>query len=294
MAERVRIPVPEVTTGLVLEGGGMRGMYTAGVLDVLMEHNIAFTHAVGVSAGACFGCNIKSLQIGRAIRYNKAFCADKRYASFGNWLRTGDLYSLDFAYREVPLVRDPFDLDTYRANPVSFTAVCTDIETGEPVYRDINEGSAEEIIDWIRASASIPVLSRPVELDGRKLLDGGVADSIPWEWMLRQGYKRNVVVLTQPAGYRKEPNNLVPFLRVVLHRYPRLVAELADRHERYNASVEGLETAERAGKLFVIRPSESVQAPAMVRDPEILERIYQIGRHDAESRLAALKAYLAN
>ena len=285
-------PESRPTAGLVLEGGGMRGMYTAGVLDVLMEHGIAFNHAVGVSAGACFGCNIKSHQIGRAIRYNKAFCADKRYASFGNWLRAGDLYSVDFAYREVPLRRDPFDLETYHADPSRFTVVCTDIETGEPVYQDINDGTAEEIIDWIRASASIPVLSRPVELGGRKLLDGGVADSIPWAWMLEQGYEKNVVVLTQPAGYRKEPNKLVPFLRVWLRRYPKLVEELENRHERYNASIEGLERAERAGELFVIRPSESVKAPAMVRDPEVLERIYQVGRHDAEACLDALEKYL--
>ena len=282
------------SVGLVLEGGGMRGMYTAGVLDVFMEQGISFTHAVGVSAGACFGCNIKSHQIGRAIRYNKAFCADRRYASFGNWLRTGDLYSIDFAYREVPLVRDPFDLETYRADPMRFTVVCTDIQTGEAVYRDVSQGPAEEILDWIRASASIPVLSRPVELEGRKLLDGGVADSIPWKWMLGQGYRKNIVVLTQPAGYRKEPNGLVPFLRVWLRKYPRLVEELADRHERYNANIEELEAAERAGDLFVIRPSESVKAPAMVRDPEVLERIYQVGRRDAAARLDELKGYLGN
>ena len=280
------------TAGLVLEGGGMRGMYTAGVLDVLMEHGITFDHAVGVSAGACFGCNIKSHQIGRAIRYNKEFCADKRYASLGNWLRTGDLYSIDFAYREVPLVRDPFDLETYLADPSRFTAVCTDIETGAAVYRDISDGTAEEIIDWICASASIPVLSRPVELDGRKLLDGGVADSIPWRWMLAQGHPKNVVVLTQPAGYRKDPNKLMPLLRMRLRRYPKLVEELADRHFRYNESVEELEAAERAGKVFVIRPSESVKAPAMVRDPEVLERIYQVGRKDAAARMGALEAYL--
>lgn len=284
---------PSASAGLVLEGGGMRGMYTAGVLDVLMEHGVAFGHTVGVSAGACFGCNIKSHQAGRAIRYNKAFCADRRYASLGNWLRTGDLYSVDFAYREVPLVRDPFDLDAYLSDPSRFTVVCTDIDTGEAVYRDLNEGTAEGIIDWIRASASIPVLARPVELDGRRLLDGGVADSIPWRWMLAQGHARTVVVLTQPAGYRKEPNGLMPFLRVWLHRYPKLVEELADRHERYNASVAGLEAAERAGELFVIRPSESVQAPAMVRDPKVLERIYRVGRRDAAAQLSALEAYLA-
>lgn len=279
------------TAGLALEGGGFRGLYTAGVLDVWMEHGIEFDHAVGVSAGAAFGCNIKSRQIGRAIRYNKRFAADPRYASLRNWLTTGDLYSRDFAYREVPLRYDPFDAEAFQAHPMRFTVVCTEIETGGAVYHDIEQGDVEDI-DWIRASASIPVLSKPVELGGLRLLDGGVADSIPAEWMLRQGYERTVAVLTQPAGYRKEPNSMMPLIRLWFRKHPNMVRKLADRHERYNAQLEEVAAREAAGELFVLRPSESVKVSAVVKDPEDLERVYQIGRADAERDLPRLRAYL--
>lgn len=280
-----------MTTGLILEGGGMRGLYTAGVLDVFMEQGIEFDHAVGVSAGAAFGVNIKSRQVGRAIRYNKRFCADPRYASVHNLIRTADLYSVDFAYREVPLRLDPFDTDAMAANPMRFTAVCTDIVTGEPVYRDIERGD-EEDLDWIRASASVPMLANPVELDGHVMLDGGIADSIPVSWMMSQGYGRNVAVLTQPAGFRKGPNRLMPLLRKTLAEYPRLIELLANRHERYNAQLDEVARLEGEGRLFVIRPSESVKAPLAVKDPEVLERIYQVGRRDVEAQIDALRSYL--
>lgn len=280
-----------MATGLVLEGGGMRGLFTAGVLDVLMERGIGVDHAVGVSAGAAFGVNIKSGQVGRAIRYNKRFCADPRYASLRNLVREGNLYSVGFAYRKLPLELDVFDVAALRANPMRFTVVCTDIETGEAVYRDIEHGD-EEDLDWIRASASVPLLARPVELAGHLLLDGGVADSIPVAWMCAHGYDKNIAILTQPAGFRKEPNRLMPLLRVALRRYPRLVALLANRHERYNAQLAEVERLEGEGRLFVIRPSESVRAPLAVKDPAILERIYQQGRRDAQAQLAGLEAYL--
>lgn len=281
-----------MTTGLVLEGGGMRGLYTAGVLDVFMEHGLEFDHAVGVSAGAAFGVNIKSRQIGRAIRYNKRFCADPRYASMRNLLRTGDLYSIDFAYRTVPLELDSFDTAALRAHPMRFTAVCTDIHTGDAVYHDIERGD-EEDLDWIRASASVPMLARPVELAGHTLLDGGIANSIPVSWMMEQGYDRNVVVLTQPSGFRKEPNSLMPLLRVALRRYPKLVELLSNRHVRYNAQLDEVARLEAEGRIFVIRPSESVKAPIATKDPEQLERIYQVGRRDGEASLSALRRYLA-
>lgn len=286
-----RGPGYRLTAGLVLEGGGYRGMYTAGVLDVWMREGIAFDHAVGVSAGAAFGCNIKSRQMGRALRYNKRFCTDPRYCSWGNWIKTGDLFSRDFAYDEVPLRLDPFDSAAFAANPMRFTVVCTDIETGEAVYHDIGRGDKTDI-KWIRASASIPVLSRPVELAGRKLLDGGAADSIPVVWMRTQGHDRTVVVLTQPVGYRKRPNQLMPFLRLWLRKYPRLVELLARRHEAYNRTLDELAAAERAGEAFVLQPSEPVALPAIVRDPEDLQRAYDVGCKDAEASLPALRAYL--
>lgn len=279
-------------TGVVLEGGGFRGLYSTGVLDVWMERGITADGVVGVSAGAAFGYNFKSRQIGRALRYNMCYATDPRYASLKSWLTTGDLYSRDFAYGEVPLALDPVDAATFSSWPMRFTAVSTDINTGEGVYRDLVHGDARDI-DWIRASASIPVLSRPVELEGRELLDGGVADSIPVEWMLSEGYEKVVVVLTQPAGYRKGPNKLMPLLRLRLRRYPRLLELLANRHERYNACLDTIERLEREGRIFVIRPSRDVSVPATIKDPQVLRDIYDVGRADAEARLAELQEFFA-
>lgn len=283
-------PCPSV--GVVFEGGGFRGLYTEGVFDVWLEHDLAATHAVGVSAGVTFGCNYKSCQIGRALRYNKRFCQDARYAGLRSLLTTGNLFNRDFAFGRLPWELDLFDVGAYVANPMRFTAVATDINSGEAVYRDINQGTPEDV-EWMRASSAIPALSRPVELEGRALLDGGTADSIPFRWMLDQGYDRCVVVCTQPEGYRKEPNSLMPLLRVLLHRYPQLVALLANRHERYNAQLDELARLEQAGDVFVIRPSESVSMPISVKDPAQLDYVYQVGRRDGEATLQALRAYLA-
>ncbi len=291
----VETPAPEPVIGadaaFVFEGGGMRGLFTAGVIDVLMEHGVTAGLVVGVSAGVTFGCNFKSLQIGRPRRYNERYCADHRYASLRNLITTGDLYSRDFAYGELPWTLDPFDLDAFRANPMRFFSVSTDLVTGEAVYHEL-DGTGDEIIEWIRSSASIPVLSRPVELDGRLLLDGGVADSIPVAWARAQGLSKTVAVLTQPAGYRKDPNSLMPLLRVWFRRYPRFAECLADRHLRYNETLDKIASLERAGELFVIRPSASVKTPGIVRDPAILEVVYQRGRADAEQALPELLSYL--
>lgn len=282
--------------GAVLEGGGFRGMYTAGVLDIWMENGVEVDAAIGASAGAAFGCNIKSRQIGRAIRYNKRFCNDPRYAGLGVLLRTGDLYSKDFAYHTVPFELDVFDSAAFRENPMRFTVVCTDADTGEPVYRDLERGD-EVDIEWIRASASIPVVSRPVELEHRgrmlRLLDGGAADPIPVSWMLGQGCDRCVAVLTQPRGFKKEPQPLMPLIRRALRAYPRMVEVLERRHEHYNEQLDEIARLEAAGRLFVIRPSESVKVPVVVKDPEVLEGVYQVGRRDGLATLEALKSYLA-
>ena len=290
--ERPAFVPPAHATGVVFEGGGFRGVYTEGVFDVWIEQGIWATHAVGVSAGATFGCNYKSCQVGRALRYNKRFCNDPRYAGFGSLLRTGNFFSKDFAFDTLPWELDVFDAGTYVANPMRFTVVATDIETGEPIYHDVNQGDRDDV-EWMRASSAIPALSRPVELEGRKLLDGGTADSIPFRWMLDQGCERCVVVCTQPAGFRKEPNNLMPALRVLLRRYPRLVELLANRHVRYNAQLDELAELERAGKVFVIKPSESVAVPISLKDPSVLDKVYEVGRRDGEATLAALKRYLA-
>ena len=258
-----------------MEGGGMRGLYTAGVIDVLMENDIYADSAVGVSAGAVFGCNYKSEQIGRVRRYNKKYCKDKRLASIRNWITTGDIYSKEFGYNELPWKLDIFDRGTYKDNPMKFTVVCTDINTGKPVYHQCPNGDVEDI-EWMRASASIPVVSRPVKLGGKQLLDGGVSDPIPVEWMLKQGYEKNIVVLTRDINYRKTANpRMMMFLKAVLHKYPALLEDL-----------------EKAGRVHIIRPSQPVKAAMIERDADNLERIYQMGRSDMEKDLEQLRAYL--
>ena len=208
-------------TGLILEGGAMRGMFTAGVTDVWMEHGVTFDGAVGVSAGAVFGCNYKSHQPGRAIRYNLAYCNDKRYASFHNLLHTGDLYSEQFCYHEIPEKLDPFDVETFAASPMEFFVVCTELRTGDPVYHKCRTGGAEDL-KWMQASASMPLAARTVKIGQHRLLDGGIADSIPVRFFESIGYRRNVIVLTQPKDYEKKKNKLLPAIRARYARYPRL------------------------------------------------------------------------
>jgi predicted patatin/cPLA2 family phospholipase len=279
-------------TGLVLEGGAMRGMFTAGVMDVLMENGITFDGAVGVSAGAVFGCNYKSGQIGRVIRYNTAYCGDHRYASVRNLLRTGNLYSEQFCYHDIPDELDPFDAEAFRASPMTFYTVCTDVRTGAPVYHKCENGDAKDL-EWMRASASMPLASRIVKVDGYLLLDGGVADSIPVRFFESIGYERNVIVLTQPKGFVKTKNKLLPAMRTALFRYPAFLAAVADRHERYNDAVHYVSMLEESGRAFVLRPPIPLEIGAMERDPAQLRRVYETGRAVAVMQLPKLRAFLA-
>lgn len=276
--------------GLVLEGGGFRGMYTCGVIDVFMENHIDFDQVVGVSAGAAFGCNIKSRQIGRALRYNKRFCKDPRYSGLKSFIKSGDLYNKEFAYGIVPTILDPFDTKTFKENPLRFTLVCTDIHTGKPIYHEIENGDATDI-EWIRASASIPIVSKPVKLDGYELLDGGVSDSIPVDWMLERSSK-TVVVLTRDKSYRKKPMKYINLLKKAFKEYPKLQKALENRHIVYNETLDRIEQLEREGRIFVIRPSKPIACAMIEKDPNHLQEIYDIGRKDALNCLNDLKEYL--
>lgn len=281
-----------VKKGLILEGGAMRGLFTAGVMDVFMENGIAFDGAIGVSAGAAFGCNYKSGQIGRVLRYNVHYCQDRRYCSLSSLLRTGDLYSADFCYGTVPLELDPFDFDAYDKNPMDFYVVCTDIETGCPVYHKYT-GRYDHGFDWIRASASMPLVSRTVEIGSLKLLDGGISDSIPARRFRTMGYDRCVAVLTRPLGYRKEPNPLMPLIRARYRRYPRLIDALERRHVMYNSQLDYVAAEEQAGRLLVIRPEKPLPMDRVERDPDKLRMAYRAGRDAARARLGEVRGYLA-
>lgn len=277
--------------GLVLEGGAMRGMFTCGVLDVFMENGIRFDGIAGISAGATFGCNYKSHQIGRALRYNKKYSRDWRYCSLRSLIKTGDLYGAEFCYHTIPEKYDPFDTETFKNDPMEFFIGATDVTTGEVRFHKCTDGGATDI-EWMRASASMPVVSNIVSVDGYKMLDGGIVCSVPYEYMERQGYDRNVIVLTRHKGYRKKKSRIVPIVRIVLRKHPEMAKAMAVRHILYNAQMDEIERKESCGEVFVIRPPEDPGIGRTEKDPDELERVYQMGRDEAVRRLAELRSFL--
>jgi predicted patatin/cPLA2 family phospholipase len=276
--------------GLVLEGGAMRGLWTAGVTDVMMEHDIRPDGLIGVSAGAAFGCNYKSRQIGRAIRYNTRFAKDPRYSGWRSLLKSGDYFNAKFGYHVVPYEYDIFDTETFEKDPLEFTVVCTDVETGAAVYHQMDHVDYDEL-EWLRASASMPLASKIVEVGGWKLLDGGVSDSIPLEYYERQGYKRNVVILTQPLGYRKKHLALMPLMRLALRKYPHFLKALDERHLMYNCQLDYVAEAERLGRCLVIRPDEDIPIGHLSHDPQQMRLVYDMGRKVGERYIDKIKEY---
>ena len=223
-------------TGLILEGGGMRGLFSAGVIDVFMENGIEFDAAIGVSAGAAFGCNYKSRQIGRVIRYNKRFAKDPRFCSFRSLIKTGNLFGAEFCYHTIPDTIDIFDEKAYLENPMDFYVVVTDVETGEAVYVNSDE-AGDDALEFFRASASMPIVSKPVEIRGKKYLDGGIADSVPLQYFESIGFKKNVIILTQPEGYIKKPSSATKIIKYVLKEYPMVAKVMENRHNEYNETL---------------------------------------------------------
>ena len=276
--------------GLVLEGGAMRGLFTAGIIDVMMEAGLEPDGLIGVSAGAAFGCNYKSRQPGRVIRYNTRFAHDKRFCSWQSWLKTGDLYNAQFGYHRIPAELDVFDNVTFNSNPMAFYVVCTDVLTGKAVYKRLDK-SNHLTYDWIRASASMPLASKVVELEGQKVLDGGVADSIPLEYFERIGYQRNVVILTQPQGFVKKPNRLMPLMRIALRKYPNMIQALDTRHVMYNAQLEYVSEAERTGRALVIRPDSPLPIGHISHDEEEMFRVYEMGRDMGQRKLKEIQQF---
>lgn len=276
-------------TGLVLEGGAMRGMYTAGVLDTFLEGGIRVDAVVGVSAGALFGVNYLSGQKGRVIRYNKRFNRDKNYMGLRPLLREGNLISTHYAYERVPRELDPFDDEAFQASGVPFYAVVTNTATGEPEYIRIRSAFAQ--MDALRASGSMPFVSKPVKIDAREYLDGGIGDSIPFQWMHSQGYDKLVVVLTQDKTYRKSPMPRLP-LKLLQRRYPQIAQKLLHRHETYNNALDLLTQWEKEGKAYVLRPSEPIHIHRTERNPRKLQQVYDLGVKDCRKQLPQLRQYL--
>lgn len=279
--------------GLVLEGGGLRALFSAGVTDVMMENQIRFDGLVGVSAGATFGCNYKSGQIGRALRYNITFKDDPRYMSWRSLLKTGDLVGAEFSYHVLPTQLDIFDNEAFCRNPMEFHIVCTDVETGKPVYKRLDTMDGEGL-DWIRASASMPIVSRPVHLEGKKLLDGGIVDSIPLEYFQRLGFGRNIVVLTQPKGFFKKRTKLMPLFQLTMRRYPAIIEAMGRRHLMYNRQLCYLAEEESKGNVLLIYPADTLPIGRTELNEEKMRRVYQMGRKAAEDNLLKIKDFLSN
>lgn len=268
----------------------MRGLWTAGIIDVMMEHDVWPDGLIGVSAGAAFGCNYKSRQIGRAIRYNMRFAKDARYSGIRSLLTTGNYFNAEFGYRIIPKQYEIFDDDAFNRNPMAFIVVCTDVETGKAVYQQLDEANYDTY-DWIRASASMPLVSRVVSVGGRKLLDGGVADSIPLEYSESIGYDRNVVILTQPQGYQKSHNSLMPLMRIALRRYPEMIKAMDRRHLMYNEELEYVAQAEREGRCLVIRPDDRIPIGHISHDPAEMHHVYLLGRNIGERYIERIKEF---
>ncbi len=281
----------DIKRGLVMEGGAMRGLFTAGVIDVMMENNVTFEGGIGVSAGAAFGCNIKSGQIGRVVRYASQYCTDPRFCSIESFKKTGDLYGAKFCYEDIPCRLDPFDFEAYQKNPMKFYAVCTDVETGRPVYKELREGTGDDLV-YFRASASMPIASRIVEVEGHRLLDGGISDPIPLAKFESMGFDRNVVILTQPCDYRKTKNKLMPIIRIALRKYPKVVHALLVRDIRYNRQLDYIARREAEGAVFVIRPPRSLEIGSIEHDPKEIRRVYEIGRQTMDENLEQLRNFL--
>ena len=247
--------------GLVLEGGAMRGLWTAGIIDVMMEHDVWPDGLIGVSAGAAFGCNYKSRQIGRAIRYNMRFARDGRYSGIRSLLTTGNYFNAEFGYRIIPKQYEIFDDDAFNRNPMAFIVVCTDVETGKAVYQQLDEANYDTY-DWIRASASMPLVSRVV-----------------------------LVILTQPQGYQKSHNSLMPLMRIALRRYPEMIKAMDRRHLMYNEELEYVAQAEREGRCLVIRPDDRIPIGHISHDPAEMHHVYLLGRNIGERYIERIKEF---
>lgn len=279
---------------LVLEGGGMRGAYSSGVLDIMHDNGLKFGGYAGTSAGATHICSYLSEQRERNMRIDAVHSQDPRYMGFKQLFKTGDYFPREFCYVTIPREIDPFDYAKFEENAKisDFYSVATNLETGEAEYLLTQEVDKGDGLECVRASASLPLMSKIVELRGMKLLDGGIGDSIPFEFMERKGFKKQVVILTQQEGFVKKPNSLIPLFKLMYRKYPKFVEAAATRHIRYNEALAKLKENEKAGKSFVFRPSEPFKISRIEKDASKLVELYKMGLKDGEANMPALKRFL--
>ena len=278
--------------GLVLEGGAMRGMYTAGVLDILMDNNINIDGIVGTSAGALFGVNYFSKQRGRVIRYSKRFCKDVRYISKLSLLLTGNIVNKNFAYYKVTKKYDIFDSETFKKNNKDYYVTITNIKTGLPEYKKIEDPIKD--MEYLRASSAIPLVTKNISINDKLYLDGGISDAIPIKKCIDLGYDKIIVILTQPMEYKKTElsKNKINIIKRKYKKYPKLINTMIDRHNNYNETIEYIKMLEKNKKIFVIRPSKKIDINIIERNKDKLQSVYDLGKKDALKTVRNLKKYL--
>ncbi|MBQ9854459.1 MAG: patatin family protein [Bacilli bacterium] len=278
--------------GLVLEGGAMRGMWTCGVLDVLLDNDINVDTIVGTSAGGIFGVNYFSKQRGRAIRYSKRFCKDLRYMSIFSYIFTGNIINKNFAFYKVTKKYDIFDNNTFVNSNKEFYVTATNINTGLAHYFKITDPINQ--LEELRATSAIPVFSKPVIINNDKYLDGGISDSIPYDKIKDLGCDKIIVVLTQPLEYRKSKidSKKEKFIRRKYKNYPNLINRMLLRHDEYNSTIEKLISLEKKNEIFVIRPSKKLDINIIERNPSKYDEIYNLGISDCKKSINLLKKYL--
>lgn len=278
----------ENKTALVLEGGAMRGLYSAGVLDVFMENYINADVVYGVSAGALFGLNYKSRQIGRALRYNLKYAHEKNYMGLYSLITTGNIMNKDFCFKKLVYELDKLDFETYKNNPVDFYAVVTNLQTGKPEYIKIDD--AEKDMEYFRASGSMPFVSIPVEINGNFYLDGAVSDAVPFQHVLESNFERIIVVLTRPFGYRKRKSHL-PY-KLFYGKYPNFVETANNSYQKYNETMDLIEKYESEDKIIVLRPSKFINVKRVEKDTNKLQSIYDLGVSDCKQKLDKINEYI--
>ena len=278
-------------TGLVLEGGGLRGIFTAGVLDFFLEKNIEFDGCIGGSAGSCHACSYLSKQHKRAFNVSVDYLDDKRYCSMHSLITTGDLFGVDFVYGEIPDKLNPIDNETFMKSRTRFQAVITNCRTGEAEYPDVKDFRTDTV--YIRASSSLPFLSKMVKINGELYLDGGVSDSIPIKKSIENGNTKNIIIMTRDKKYRKKQSKLGKISAIRYKKYPKFVELMNTRFSRYNEILEYIYELERQGKVFIIQPETPLNLGRIEKNREKLTNVYNIGYKEAEKQYSAMMEYLA-
>lgn len=278
-------------TGIVLEGGGMRGLYTAGILDFFMEKNLYFPYVIGVSAGACNAASYISRQFGRSKKVNLDYIGDHRYLSYRNFIKERSLFGMKFMFEEIPNNLVPFDYSAYNKAKESFVIVTTNCNTGKAEYFYNTHG--HDLITELKASSSLPFLSPMVDYKGLKLLDGGISDSIPIRKSIEDGNTKNVVILTRDKNYRKEPFNGKFISKRIYKGYAKLSEAIDNRYKTYNETLDYLDSFEDSNNLFVIRPKNKLEVGRLEKNKSKLEALYDQGYEDAKASYEALTKWLS-